>query len=772
LSSSGSGLCGPGSFSTAGSGIIDICTPCPSGTFSAAVGAAGCSVCAPGFSAADGSSSCKALEHGQILMNLTGSISDFVEGSDRRRSFVAGLANLLAVSDRQIVIVSVRSGSIIVELAFVRVATSSASPLDIILRLKDNAANGKLKTLGIICLSIGGQAVSILSPDEGSPSSGSSFAGLSPGVIAAIVTSVVFLVDGMHTFVFIRAKNYAICKFAMNTTNANSLLQQTLIACWILASLVLGPLVWLVFELVMSRSNRVHQAAASIESIIIAPSSNTTRTAVAPFYRPPSHVLSPIESNTAAQIATGEVKTAAEAQAGNVADPDTSTPVSNHGTYQAQPHTPVGRSHSFEIREMQQSQLKMSLDLKEMQKTVESVKKTSIRTPEDCDDLATIKSKPELQLHFDEMCKGLNEILNVAMGIHSKVIHVDKTSGFTAKLGTISEHADDTVGAIIKGASKTKELFAGGGSDFNSTATKVAANLLDGAAYCADGIPIASFVLKSMSFMLKALQDLKVEAGVTRIITHLFPQFDSTEWNFVVEGVARRVTLAHAVSIEKLHNGTEDDRWDITNWGRQQCEKLGLATLTSKADDAVKMMALKQVEAVSLLALQESMPVDLKETALVDFIVMHIAAPAVSAASAAAPAQTSSSRRASNPGPSSVPLLVPLNIAVSQSGVEQLPEQNEAATVKPAASGDAAPQSRPVLQAMTAQDVATAIGHLGPPYKAYEQLIVDHNVYGKMAAQIAAKSEAQAECFMMELGIASHLHRDRIFMEFKSWSSL
>jgi hypothetical protein len=693
-------------------------------------------------------------------MNLTGSISDFVEGSDRRRSFVAGLADLLAVSDRQIVIVSVRSGSIIVELAFVRVATSSASPLDIIPRLKDAAANGKLKTLGIICLSIGGQAVSFASPDEGSPSSGSSFVGLSPGVIAAIVTSVVFLVDGMHTFVFIRAKNDEICKFAMNTTNADSLLQQTLIACWILASLVLGPLVWLVFELVMSRSNRVHQAAAST-----APSSNTTRTAVAPFYRPPSHVLSPIESNTAAQIATGEVKTATEAQAGDVADPDTSTPVSNEGTHQAKPHTPVGRSYSFKLLELEKK-------IEELRQKFGSVKDTAMETPEELDDLATIKLKPELQLHYDEMCKGLHELLFVAQAINSKCIQVDMGSGVIATLGTISEHFDDTFDAIIKGASKTKELAAGG-SVFNSTTTKMAANILDGAAYCADGIPIASFVLKSVSFMLNKLQGLKVKAGVTRMITHLFPQENPTKWTFVVEGVARRVTVAHAVSIEKLHNGTEEDRWDITNWFRRKCEIYGLATLTSKADDSVKMMALKQVEAVSRLALQEIMPVGLESTALVDFIVNHIPAPAFSAASAAAPAQTSSSRRASNPGLSSVPLLVPLNVAVSQSGVEQLPKQNEAATVKPAASGGAAPQSRPALQAMTAQDVGTAIGHLGPPYKAYEQLIVDHNVCGKMAAQIAAKSEAQAlECLTMELGIRSHLHCDRIFMEFKSWSSL
>ena len=73
---------------------------------------------------------------------------------------------------------------------------------------------------------------------------------------------------------------------------------------------------------------------------------------------------------------------------------------------------------------------------------------------------------------------------------------------------------------------------------------------------------------------------------------------------------------------------------------------------------------------------------------------------------------------------------------------------------------------------MTAKDVGTAVGRLGPPYKKYEQLIVDNNVHGKMAARVAAKPEAQAMECLVQLGVASPVHRDAILMEFQSWSSL
>ena len=65
---------------------------------------------------------------------------------------------------------------------------------------------------------------------------------------------------------------------------------------------------------------------------------------------------------------------------------------------------------------------------------------------------------------------------------------------------------------------------------------------------------------------------------------------------------------------------------------------------------------------------------------------------------------------------------------------------------------------------MTAQDVGVAVGSLGPAYKQYEQLIVDNNVHGRMAARVAAKPEAQALEWLVELGVASPVHRECSFV--------
>jgi serine/threonine protein kinase len=92
---------------------------------------------------------------------MTGSIETFSEGSEHRRSFLSGLASVLAIPQRQIVIISVRSGSVIVELAFLRESTSSASPVDITLRLKEAFFAGKLETFSATGLMIGGQSVNM-----------------------------------------------------------------------------------------------------------------------------------------------------------------------------------------------------------------------------------------------------------------------------------------------------------------------------------------------------------------------------------------------------------------------------------------------------------------------------------------------------------------------------------------------------------------------------------------------------------------------------------
>ena len=68
---------------------------------------------------------------------------------------------------------------------------------------------------------------------------------------------------------------------------------------------------------------------------------------------------------------------------------------------------------------------------------------------------------------------------------------------------------------------------------------------------------------------------------------------------------------------------------------------------------------------------------------------------------------------------------------------------------------------------MTAQDVASTVGCIGPPYKAYEQSIVDNGIDGKMVARLVLKPEADALNFLATLGM-SPLHGSRVLMEFES----
>ena len=70
---------------------------------------------------------------------------------------------------------------------------------------------------------------------------------------------------------------------------------------------------------------------------------------------------------------------------------------------------------------------------------------------------------------------------------------------------------------------------------------------------------------------------------------------------------------------------------------------------------------------------------------------------------------------------------------------------------------------------MTAQDVASAVGCIGPPYKAYEQSIVDNGIDGKMVARLVQKPEADAMNFFASLGM-SPLHGSRVLMEFESFT--
>ena len=83
----------------------------------------------------------------------------FVEGSARRLSFLSGLAAVLRISEKQIIIVSVTAGSVIVELAFVRVDGALVSPTEAVLRLKTAASSGQLEKFGLTGLTVGQENV-------------------------------------------------------------------------------------------------------------------------------------------------------------------------------------------------------------------------------------------------------------------------------------------------------------------------------------------------------------------------------------------------------------------------------------------------------------------------------------------------------------------------------------------------------------------------------------------------------------------------------------
>jgi hypothetical protein len=136
------------------------------------------------------------------------------------------------------------------------------------------------------------------------------------------------------------------------------------------------------------------------------------------------------------------------------------------------------------------------------------------------------------------------------------------------------------------------------------------ASVLDNTAKIADGIPIASFVLKSVSSMLNQVQGLKFNVRINRVIESLFPNLNPLSWTTVVEEVARRVTVACRSDIGALHSGSEDNRGRVKNWFRNKCSEYGIATLTSKAEDAVVIMALQKVDYVLQFALSTTFPAD------------------------------------------------------------------------------------------------------------------------------------------------------------------
>ena len=92
-------------------------------------------------------------------MKLTGSINTFGEESERRTTFVSGLAAALGILERQVVIISVTAGSVIVELGFLRADGAQATPTEIVLRLKTAFTSGELDKFGLTDLAVGQETV-------------------------------------------------------------------------------------------------------------------------------------------------------------------------------------------------------------------------------------------------------------------------------------------------------------------------------------------------------------------------------------------------------------------------------------------------------------------------------------------------------------------------------------------------------------------------------------------------------------------------------------
>jgi hypothetical protein len=251
------------------------------------------------------------------------------------------------------------------------------------------------------------------------------------------------------------------------------------------------------------------------------------------------------------------------------------------------------------------------------------------------DDTRIIRCRPELQLFYGAVCQGLQSMLHIAAAFKTGAVQLDRSSSFSSKLGLVSDHYEDAVGAVSKAASRARELASCAGN--LESAANVVVGILDAVKEIADGIPVASFVLKGLSFVVNHVEGLKFDARMNRVIESLFPELNPLAWTYVVEEVARRVAVLCAPEIQALHSGTEENRGLVMNWFRSKCSDYGLATLTTKAEDAVVMMAMLKVDCVSQFALSGSVPEGLSEVELADLIVRHI----VSSAPVPAPAQAS-----------------------------------------------------------------------------------------------------------------------------------
>ena len=153
-----SGLCDPGWHSL---GSTVNCRRCPVGTFSSVNGSSACSICKPGFISLSGSSYCQQIMHPAIVFKLHGIVDSFADASDRRAKFISLLVEKLSLfSSVEPIIVSVRSGSVLVDLVFYQHPGSALSIDDVLLRLRACFRSGDFESIGAISLTIGDETIS------------------------------------------------------------------------------------------------------------------------------------------------------------------------------------------------------------------------------------------------------------------------------------------------------------------------------------------------------------------------------------------------------------------------------------------------------------------------------------------------------------------------------------------------------------------------------------------------------------------------------------
>jgi hypothetical protein len=122
-------------------------------------------VCSSGFVSLLGSSFCQKVMHPAVVFKLHGSVDSFVETSDRRAKFLSLLIEKLSLSPSvEPLIVSVRPGSVIVDLVFYQHYASSLSINDVMLRLRVSYRSGDFESIGVIGLTIGDETIPL--PDS------------------------------------------------------------------------------------------------------------------------------------------------------------------------------------------------------------------------------------------------------------------------------------------------------------------------------------------------------------------------------------------------------------------------------------------------------------------------------------------------------------------------------------------------------------------------------------------------------------------------------